>query len=51
MESAGIRKPVAFLKQAPDRLVGDPRKLQEATGWRPRHSLREALEQLAHSGA
>lgn len=47
MEATGIRKPIAFLRQGSDRLVGDPRKLTEATGWRPRHSLGEALEQLA----
>ena len=47
MEELEIHKPVTFKRDKADMLVGDPTKLQEATGWTPRHPLREALKRLA----
>jgi len=49
MEVLEIQKPIAFRQDEPDTLVGDPTKLQEATGWTPRHPMREALKRLADS--
>lgn len=47
MSALKIRKPITFKQDKPDRLVGDPSKLVNATGWRPQHSLSEALDRLA----
>ncbi len=49
MDHLGTHKPIQFKQAAPDTLVGDGSKLQIATGWRPRHSLGEALAQLAEA--
>ena len=49
MDQLQVEKPVQFRHDTPDKLVGDPSKLQEATGWAPRHSLRDALARLAGS--
>lgn len=47
MELLNIKKDIRFKKSQADRLVGDPGKFREATGWRPRHGLRSALARLA----
>ncbi|HXC17720.1 MAG TPA: NAD(P)-dependent oxidoreductase [Holophagaceae bacterium] len=49
MDEIQVEKPLRFLHGNPDRLVGDPSKLREATGWVPRHSLRDALGRLVDS--
>lgn len=46
MTALGVHKPITFKQDRPDRLVGDPAKLRDAAGWKPRHSLREALLRL-----
>jgi nucleoside-diphosphate-sugar epimerase len=49
MDELRVEKPVRFLSGNPDKLVGDPSKFKSATGWTPRHSLRDALRRLADS--
>jgi len=49
MEELHVEKPLQFGRGNPDKLVGDPSKLKMATGWAPRHSLRDALGQLVDS--
>lgn len=42
----GEQREVRFADPTPDTLVGDPTRLAEATGWRPRHTLEETVAYL-----
>ena len=46
MEQLGQERELRFSGRADKELVGDPARLQEATGWKPQHSLVESLASL-----